>query len=861
MEADAPEHSTRDERWVRPRYIHYLSERSLLDRCLGRISIGRFRPFHDEVEALTHDPMGMFFYNQRAILFLITGIFILATLIYSVIVHGASTARLGGILLGIAWAVGFILTVLLHRRFRVRLQAWAASRRPVALPPLFDAYFAIDCSLIAALLYAGRRFNLPFDRLAYLLSANIIVYAAYKFIGRATKLNRTGLVVLFVAVLFLLPLRHPGRDWFAQLLTWVPVVATLLITLFSVTMMSSLAAVEHYVSRRQLELLGVYQNLFLGTIVGGKRTQDVLVNDDDFYWRLRMVLADLCSYPSVFWYRSAATWFVESHQDRGTVLLPGPYANLTDLPRGKGVALENDFRDADDVQILYSLATLSTEEIAQWPHHFDSAGPAALVPLRRTDGLAGVVLIYGGRHSPPVSREDEQFLRSLASITVNSRDQWRARFHASAQKDLDELFAKETLDDLFAAAVSVLRRYLFAGGCMIVFRPDPSETEMHVVAVEGFHRRILNERYVVGQGLTGKCVESGEPIRVDDVERHKRDFDGPLLDRLERAHRKQVTSWLAIPIGHGRRNYGVIKVVNRTVGPSWFTADDVALGKELALRLQTLIEKSLHIASMEDAKEEAQMSAAASLEAQAAAELTARERLQDLMTMTHQLQGPLIGVVGALSGISRDRLSVVDVDLMEHAKAIVEDAITVGFGIFTTFALAAGRATAFVDNEIDATAELRRLARRIRRTNPRPQLDFRFREEPGFPKLHLDHRVFTSVLYSLIHNALKYADDHTTVILECSVERKIGEPAIKVKSHGAQLFPSEVDHIFERFGRGRSVEGGQLYTGVGLGLWVARLLMRAVGGDLTVELTPDDPTLSVFVVRMAAGATIGSVSQ
>lgn len=843
------------------RYVQFLSERSIVDRLFGNVRVGRAYPFRDKVDVLEHDALGMFFYNQRALFFGAAGLFLVTLFVWSFTATRDRVLRQGAIVLFSAWFVGIVVTLALHGRFKQQLDEWAAAHRPLALPPIYDRYFLIDCVILGAALFVGRQLSLPFNGLAFLLCANIIVYSAYTFIGHASRLTRGGLIVLFIfSVVLILPIwETPAPGPFATAMTAATITVMLLVTLFSVTMMSALATLEHHVTRQQLSLLGEYQQILLSTQEAPPtEASDLPYSERLFRKTLRHVIRDLCTRHPDFWYRGIAAWFVTEHDKRGKLFWPGPYEKVPEVNAFRdGVPVASGFLITDEVVLLHSLKAQVAGHENLWKLRLDLDAPAAIVPLRRDGDQVGALLLFGDEHSPPVPREDEQFLQSLASIMVTSWDQWRSRFSAAAHKELDSLFACETLDDLFPAAVKVLRKYLFAAGCMIVFRPNPDANDMRVAAVAGFSSKIKNAPYVVGLGQTGKCAQTGATIRFDDVPAHREAFDDKLFRRLEAAHGEPIQSWMAIPIGRPPHNFGVVKIVNRTDGPSWFTADDEALGEDLAIRLQVTIEKFMHLADTDAAKNEAQLSAAQARQAQVIAESAAKQRLQDLMTITHQMQAPLVGVVGALTGVSAGDLAPGAADLVGHATALVEDAITVSYGTFTTFALEAGRDTAFFDNDIDAVAELEKLATRIQRTNPRPEIRFIYRHEPGFPRLRLDGRVFTTVLYSLIHNASKYADDHTDVALECSFERAVIEPAVKVKSYGARIFPDERDAIFERFVRGRSVGKGQIYAGVGLGLWVARQLMRAIGGDLTVELSHDRPRLSVFVVHVPVDSVVG----
>jgi signal transduction histidine kinase len=424
---------------------------------------------------------------------------------------------------------------------------------------------------------------------------------------------------------------------------------------------------------------------------------------------------------------------------------------------------------------------------------------------------------------------------------------------------MNELFKCQSLNEVFKRVVVILQKYLLAGACEVIFRPDERGTQMKVVAALGFKKDRLNIEYVVGRGRTGECAEKGSTIRFDDVTKpNEKGFDTEYFQGLEKAHGKPIVSWMAIPIGNKHHNHGVIKVVNRTSIYEWFTDEDEELGQDLALRLEVLIEKFLYIKETEDARKDAEEQARqaerhakeASI-AQKGAEHAARQRQMDLMTMTHQLQGPLNPVVGALSGLQQALLGKPLLEEIEFAKALAESCLTLCWGTSTTFAKLAGRTISFSHEEIDAPSEMRKLCRMLQLTNTDNELKFKYREDSDFPKLQMDPAVFTSVVFSLIHNAMKYAERDSTVYLECTFERETGEAALKVKSVGVPIYQNEIDRIFEPFERGQALKNTSLkYSGTGLGLWVAKQLMLSAGGDLTLQLSREHPDLSVFIVHI-----------
>jgi len=234
------------------------------------------------------------------------------------------------------------------------------------------------------------------------------------------------------------------------------------------------------------------------------------------------------------------------------------------------------------------------------------------------------------------------------------------------------------------------------------------------------------------------------------------------------------------------------------------------------------------------------------------AKATKRKREQELRAITHQLRSPLYAIIGALSGIKREPLEDATREMLDLARAIVEDAHDLCYGTLTAFALEAGQDTAFGIDRIDAPSEIRKICNRLQKTSrdSRHPLSFSYKEAHDFPALQMDRHVFTSVLYSLIHNAIKYADQNSEIFLECRLNSRKTEAHLKVKSVGEPIRPREADLIFEKFRQGRIIARGRHHDGLGLGLWVARKLMHATGGNLTVKISTEQPRLSVFIMHI-----------
>jgi len=117
--------------------------------------------------------------------------------------------------------------------------------------------------------------------------------------------------------------------------------------------------------------------------------------------------------------------------------------------------------------------------------------------------------------------------------------------------------------------------------------------------------------------------------------------------------------------------------------------------------------------------------------------------------------------------------------------------------------------------------------------------------EPGLPSIDADRDALTTVLVNLLDNALKYTKEDRRIVLRAG--RSAGEVVFAVVDNGIGIHARDQKRIFGRFyqvDRRLSRETG----GVGLGLSIVDLIVRAHRGKVAVESRPG--TGSVFSVRL-----------
>jgi signal transduction histidine kinase len=97
-----------------------------------------------------------------------------------------------------------------------------------------------------------------------------------------------------------------------------------------------------------------------------------------------------------------------------------------------------------------------------------------------------------------------------------------------------------------------------------------------------------------------------------------------------------------------------------------------------------------------------------------------------------------------------------------------------------------------------------------------------------------EFRRVLQILVNLIGNAVRYAPRGSAV--RVTVTTTEGVAAVTVADRGKGVATEDQERIFDKFARVDPREPG----GSGLGLYIARRLARAMGGDVTVESTPGE---------------------
>jgi len=208
------------------------------------------------------------------------------------------------------------------------------------------------------------------------------------------------------------------------------------------------------------------------------------------------------------------------------------------------------------------------------------------------------------------------------------------------------------------------------------------------------------------------------------------------------------------------------------------------------------------------------------------------EALRDALigSVSHELRSPLASILGSASVLSEAPAVASDERLASLVKGMREEADRLNDDIQNL--LDATRITSegvrprteWVDPGDIANAAV---ARKSHFLSGR-KIDLSV--EPNLPFVEVDAAMIEKALAQLIDNAAKYSDRNSRIAV--AVRSDDSRITISVSDQGDGLMADEQARIFDRFYRGPRHAAST--PGSGLGLWIARSLVQACGGSISV---------------------------
>jgi signal transduction histidine kinase len=446
------------------------------------------------------------------------------------------------------------------------------------------------------------------------------------------------------------------------------------------------------------------------------------------------------------------------------------------------------------------------------------------VPLLARQRCLGVLALSRQGSRQPYSLDQFRLSRDLAdraamAIEVSQllERERTAAARATALADVSKAIQTLDLGEVISAIVRAGAR-LIGDACVLTLVEDGILRTKFAAhrdpTAEEHMRKVVAEPLPPGDNVVARAVRENRSVRVADaapmqfqmrtVEQFKKEFG--------------IASLLICPLCVEGKAIGTLGL-SRGTGGTPYTGADEAFLQELADRAALVIHNARLYETARAARKEA--------------ETASMLKDQFLSAASHELRTPLTTIQLTLQGLlafeRKEAQSGANWSLaaLTTAERETERLVHLVDDLLDVSRLAAGRLK-FDVKELDLCELVRSVVNRFAAHADEARCPLVLVGPPSLRGSWDPNRI-DQVLTNLLTNAIKFGRGHPITISVSELERLA---RISVADEGVGISAEDHERVFERFER---AEPARNYRGVGVGLWVVRELVQAMGGSVKVE--------------------------
>jgi signal transduction histidine kinase len=445
-----------------------------------------------------------------------------------------------------------------------------------------------------------------------------------------------------------------------------------------------------------------------------------------------------------------------------------------------------------------------------------------------------------------VGRLAQSFNQMTAALKWNEDALQRKVNEITALYEIgQEISAQITLQPTLDLIVKRARALLKSDTSMLALRDEGSE-EFVVRARTGEGSEATEGiRIRPGEGLGGRVVQSGVPLRVGD-------YLGEYSNspNLQVVKQTSMRSFVAVPLKTEDTVAGILYVMSATAHK--FQDEDMQLLSALATQATISINNAKLYQQVQQHAEQLEAKIAErtgelnTLNVQL--EQASRHKSEFLANMSHELRTPMNAIIGFTRLVmrrSKEQLPQRQYENLQKSLSSAEHLLTLINQILDLSKIEAGRLEVYPTSFSVATV-IDECMRTIEPMIKSEQVGLLSDVEANLPEIWTDRDKLKQILLNLLSNAAKFTERGQVRV---AARPEHGWIEIKVTDTGPGIPSDRLDFIFEEF---RQVDGGarRQHGGTGLGLSISRHLARLLGGDVFVESKLGEG--STFSIRVPA---------
>ncbi len=465
------------------------------------------------------------------------------------------------------------------------------------------------------------------------------------------------------------------------------------------------------------------------------------------------------------------------------------------------------------------------------------------VPILIGGQVQGIIGLDNVDHENAFSDSDVRLLTTLASSLSVALES--ARLFEETKQNASELSTINTVSSALGSELDLNTLIQLVGEQI----RGAFQADIAYVALSDDARQMINFPYTYGEdltpmrygeGLTGKIIQTGQPLLINEDVTARTSEIGATNVGLE------SKSYLGVPILIGKQAIGVISVQSMEA-EGRFDDSDLRLLTTLAANVSSAINNAR---LFEDAQR-----------ARAEAEIANKAKSTFLANMSHELRTPLNAIIGFSRIVRRKAegaLPEKQIDNLDKVLTSAEHLLGLINTVLDIAKIEAGRMDVIAAN-FNPTQLLDQCATTA---TPllKPGVQLVKDYETGLPLVHSDQDKIKQILLNLLSNAAKFTHAGGITL---KAEIAGGQLQVQVADTGIGISPEAVARIFEEFQQADTSTTRQ-YGGTGLGLSISRSLARLLGGDISVISTVGAGSTFTLTLPLHYGEkvqVIESVSQ
>ena len=442
------------------------------------------------------------------------------------------------------------------------------------------------------------------------------------------------------------------------------------------------------------------------------------------------------------------------------------------------------------------------------------------VPIKIKDKTIGTVNFHSNKRNKFGNREIELFSSIGTQIAIAV---------AKAKQTQDLQLVNEDLSILNTIATSVHKSLdlkevynialdaiigITAFDIIMIYLVDENTNEAVLQAHRGLTEDYIKRagRIPCPKGVTWKVINSGELTLIDDLQKD------PDLGPAGRALGHHTM--LIVPIKHEEKTTGIIGFASRRVLE--LSSRDISLLSAIGNQIAVAIAKAKLYRNLKEANEQ----------------LKKLDNMKDefLSVASHELRTPMSAIKGYVSMLLEGdfgELSHKAIGALTDVNTAVERLISLVNDMLDASRIAERRLIVKI-SEFDIGGICQEVADNMTSMVKDGEVKFTYREPADKERqlVSADIDKVRQVLFNLIGNALKFTQKG-----EVNIAHRFDVNLIitDVIDTGPGISPEDRGLLFQRFQQLNKNLSGNRLGGTGLGLYISRELVRAMGGDLWLE--------------------------